>query len=117
MYLNLKGDVNGSLAEFDKAIELDPRQKACRFSFFELSDFINVFKLFMMIISLIGQCGSCYRSLAKRINSLLSRQVLVVLPTYRILIVIVPNSKVHTTVALFQPCTLACVKHINEFHR
>ena len=25
-----KGDVLGSIAEFDKAIELDPRQKACR---------------------------------------------------------------------------------------
>lgn len=27
----LKGDVSGSLAEFDKAIELDSRQKACKF--------------------------------------------------------------------------------------
>lgn len=26
----VKGDVAGSVAEFDKAIELDPRQKACK---------------------------------------------------------------------------------------
>lgn len=27
----MQGDVAGSLTEFDKAMELDPRQKACRF--------------------------------------------------------------------------------------
>lgn len=27
----VKGDVQGSLVEFDKAIELDLRQKACKF--------------------------------------------------------------------------------------
>ena len=27
----MKGDVLGSLVEFDKAIELDTRQKACKF--------------------------------------------------------------------------------------
>ncbi|EXB53630.1 hypothetical protein L484_001904 [Morus notabilis] len=31
MLLFRQGDVSGSLVEFDKAIELDPRQKACRF--------------------------------------------------------------------------------------
>lgn len=30
MFVIVKGDVLGSLVEFDKAIELDPRQKACR---------------------------------------------------------------------------------------
>ena len=29
-FVIVKGDVLGSVAEFDKAIELDPRQKACR---------------------------------------------------------------------------------------
>lgn len=34
----MKGDVSGSVAEFDKAIKLDPRQKACEFpyNFFQL---------------------------------------------------------------------------------
>lgn len=35
-----KGDVSGSLVEFDKAIELDPRQKACRFVIFSLYFFV-----------------------------------------------------------------------------
>lgn len=35
----LKGDVSGSLAEFDRAIELDPRQKACRSSVIDYGSF------------------------------------------------------------------------------
>lgn len=46
----LKGDVLGSLVEFDKAIELDPRQKACEFLNFSSTimcnnNGINVFRL------------------------------------------------------------------------
>lgn len=32
--LIMKGDVAGSVVEFDKAIELDPRQKECKKLFF-----------------------------------------------------------------------------------
>ena len=35
-FVIVKGDVLGSIAKFDKAIELDPRQKACRLQAFFL---------------------------------------------------------------------------------
>lgn len=37
----MKGDVLGSVAEFDKAIELDPRQNACKFPQFSCACFVN----------------------------------------------------------------------------
>jgi Tfp pilus assembly protein PilF len=33
MQLFSKGDVRGSVVEFDKALELDPQQKPCEFSY------------------------------------------------------------------------------------
>jgi len=43
----VKGDVSGSLVEFDKAMQLDPRQKACRFIHFwkTIHEFTLIFRL------------------------------------------------------------------------
>lgn len=52
----MKGDVLGSLVEFDKAIELDPRQKACEFldffstliCFIKFKDVLNTFNVHIL---------------------------------------------------------------------
>lgn len=38
----MKGDIIGSVAEFDKAVELDPRQKACMSFNWNLTSFLSV---------------------------------------------------------------------------
>lgn len=65
----------GSLAEFDKAIELDPRQKACRFLNFKYFVTCVYCLLRILILSITMRLFGAivYRSLAKGAISLLSR--------------------------------------------
>jgi hypothetical protein len=73
MQLFRQGDVAGSLAEFDKAIEMDPRQKQCTSSYLLL--LINLPAFLHTLHLCLQQLTPCFRSLATGPLAVLPRQV------------------------------------------
>ena len=62
----VKGDVLGSLVEFDKAIELDTRQKACKFLGILIVCFLRVVENVDLMRIMIKLCGGCDLDLWQR---------------------------------------------------
>jgi hypothetical protein len=62
----VKGDVLGSLVEFDKAIELDTRQKACKFLGILIVCFLRVVENVDIMRIMMKLCGGCDLDLWQR---------------------------------------------------
>uniref|UniRef100_A0A6N2KLA6 Uncharacterized protein n=1 Tax=Salix viminalis TaxID=40686 RepID=A0A6N2KLA6_SALVM len=66
MLLFRQGDVLGSLVEFDKAIELDTRQKACKFLGILIVCFLRVVENVDLMRIMMKLCGGCDLDLWQR---------------------------------------------------
>jgi len=62
----VKGDVLGSLVELDKAIELDTRQKACKFLGILIVCFLRVVENVDIMRIMMKLCGGCDLDLWQR---------------------------------------------------